>query len=312
MCWRKCNTLYIFLLFFSLSGIAQQPPEETDFRPPVDFRMLLSGTFGELRSGHFHSGIDIKTGGVTGKNIHSIGDGWVSRVKVSPYGFGNALYITHPEGYTSVYGHLEAFNNDLADYVLEEQYKQKRFSVDIPVPRGEFIFHKGDVIAKSGNSGSSAGPHLHFEIRDAATQNILNPLRFISGVKDYIRPKISGLMVYPESDYSLIDGANKTRKYNLEGWGPVYRLVDGYKINVSGPFSIGVKAYDLLNDSHNKNGVYRYEMFVDGEKTFGWQADEFAFAETRYINSLIDYASYAEKNGRYVRTAIDPNNRPSM
>ena len=199
MCWRKCNTLYIFLLFFSLSGIAQQPPEETDFRPPVDFRMLLSGTFGELRSGHFHSGIDIKTGGVTGKNIHSIGDGWVSRVKVSPYGFGNALYITHPEGYTSVYGHLEAFNNDLADYVLEEQYKQKRFSVDIPVPRGEFIFHKGDVIAKSGNSGSSAGPHLHFEIRDAATQNILNPLRFISGVKDYIRPKISGLMVYPES-----------------------------------------------------------------------------------------------------------------
>lgn len=312
MWWKRCRVISVLLVVFSLSGMAQKPYSDVDFRSPVDFRILLSGTFGELRSGHFHSGIDIKTGGVEGKNIYAIGDGWVSRVKVSSGGFGNALYVTHPEGYTSVYAHLQSFDESVAEYVLDEQYRKESYNIDIPVAKGKFPVKKGDVIAKGGNSGSSMGPHLHFEIRDASTQNILNPLHFGFVVKDFIRPKITGLMVYPESEYSLIDGKNRTRKYNLEGWGPVYRLVDYYKINVSGPFSIGVKAYDLLNDSHNKNGVYRYEMFVDGEKTFGWSADEFAFAETRYINSLIDYDTYADKNGRYVRTAIDPNNRLSM
>lgn len=312
MFWIRCKAIIIFIFVFFLTGKAQQPYSDVDFRSPVDFTILLSGTFGELRSGHFHSGIDIKTGGVTGKNIYAIGDGWVSRIKVSAVGFGNAMYITHPEGYTSVYAHLQSFAEDIATFVLDEQYQRKSFAVDIPVAKGKFMVSKGDVIANSGNSGSSGGPHLHFEIRDAATQDIINPLHFGYKVKDFIRPKITGFMVYPESSFSLIDGKNTSRNYNVEGWGPVYRPVDDYKINVCGPFSIGVKAYDLLNDSHNKNGVYRYEMFVDGEMTFGWKADEFSFAETGYINSFIDYSNYVSGNGRYVRTAIDPNNQLSM
>ncbi|PLW99257.1 MAG: hypothetical protein C0593_03665 [Marinilabiliales bacterium] len=304
--------IFLFFILFSLSGMGQQPYSNVDFRSPVDFPILLSGTFGELRSGHFHSGIDIKTGGVSGKDIHAIGDGWVSRVKVSPGGFGNAIYITHPEGYTSVYAHLDEFGSKVSAYVLSEQYKRKSFAVDIPVAKGRFPVKKGEVIAKSGNSGSSAGPHLHFEIRDAATQNIINPLHFGFKVKDFIRPKITGLMVCPESDTTLIDGKNVARKYNLEGWGPVYRPADEYKISVSGPFSLGVKAHDILNDSYNKNGVYRYEMFVDNQKIFSWRADIFSFSETRYINSFVDYENYVNRNGRYIRTAIDPNNKLSM
>ncbi|PID95168.1 MAG: hypothetical protein CSA95_01040 [Bacteroidetes bacterium] len=303
--------LFIFVLMMNSLG-AQRPYEEVDYCSPVDFRIFLNGTFGELRSGHFHSGLDIKTGGVSGKDIHAIGDGWVSRIKVSPTGYGNALYIAHPEGYTSVYAHLQSFESAIADFVLEEQYQKERFAIDIPVPKGKFTVKKGQVIAKSGNSGSSAGPHLHFEIRDTKTQHALNPLHFGFQVKDFIRPKITGLMVYPESEYTLVDGKNVARRYNVEGWGPVYRPVDYYKINVCGPFSIGVKAYDVFNDAHNKNGVYRYEMFVDDERLFGWVADKIAFSETRYINAFIDYATYVDKRERFVRTSIVPNNRLTM
>lgn len=310
------NKFYILLLTLAMSlssmVFAQQEYPSDLFRAPVDFRILLSGTFGELRSGHFHSGIDIKTGGVTGKDIHAIGDGYISRVKVSPYGFGNALYITHPQGYVSVYGHLQQFSKELEEWVKQQQYNKESFAVDLPVGQNKFPVRKGDIIAKSGNSGSSGGPHLHFEIRDEATQKPINPLLFGMKAKDFIRPKITGLMVYPESAGSTIDSKSRPVTYSLQGWGPVYRISGDKQISVSGPVSFGISAYDLQNDSHNKNGVYCYEMEVDGELVWQWIAKSVNFSESGYINSLIDYQSYVNNKRRYVRTAVDPNNRLNM
>lgn len=292
--------------------MAQQEYPSDLFRAPVDFRILLSGTFGELRSGHFHSGIDIKTGGVTGKDIHAIGDGYISRIKVSPYGFGNALYITHPQGYVSVYAHLKHFSTELDTWVKQQQYKKESFAVDLPVGKNQFPVRKGDIIAQSGNSGSSGGPHLHFEIRDEATQRPLNPLLFGMKAKDFIRPKITGLMVYPESAGTTIDSKARPVTYNLQGWGPVYRIKDDKQITVSGPISFGISAYDLQNDSHNKNGVYCYEMEVDGVLVWQWKANIISFSEAGYINSFIDYSTYIKRRKRYVRTSVDPNNRLKM
>jgi len=304
--------IVIFLLLFFHEGFAQATYPTSIFRSPVDFPIQLSGTFAELRDDHFHSGIDIKTGGVSGKPIYSIGEGYVSRVKVSPYGFGNAIYVTHPEGFVSVYAHLDHFSDAVQSVVFREQYKRKRFAVDLPLRPGLIQVKKGEVIARSGNSGSSAGPHLHFEIRDLETQRIINPLHFGFPVKDFIRPKICGLMVYPESNETTIDGKAEPVSYSVEGWGLVYRPQNYHRINVSGPFSLGICTYDLLNDAPNKNGVYRLELLVNGDRIWQWTADDFSFSETGYINSFIDYSTYSEQNRRYIRTAIDPNNRLSM
>jgi hypothetical protein len=293
-----------FLLLTNSWGARAQ-----SFIPPVDFRMLLSGTFGELRSNHFHSGIDIRTGGVEGKPIYAIADGTVSRVYVSPSGFGKALYVDHPEGYTSVYAHLKSFNGKIAGYVEEQQYKKESFALDINVPAGLLKVRKGDIIAWSGNSGSSQGPHLHFEIRDAATQEPLDPMKLGMDVKDFIRPTIQGLKIYPEGQGSTLNGSGNALKINVHGWGPVHRLDRKDTLIVTGAVSFGLMMHDLLNDASNKNGVASMKAYLDGVLFFSYTMDRFAFSETRYINSMIDYAEYKISGRRYQRTRVDPGNK---
>lgn len=304
----------IFILLWACtSSLTGQPAEHSPgFHPPVGFRMLLSGTFGELRSGHFHSGIDIKTNGRTGEKIYSIDDGYVSRIKVSPFGFGKTLYVTHPGGYVSVYAHLDRFNAALAEYTKEEQYRLKSYSVDFFPEKGELPVNKGQVIAYSGNSGSSSGPHLHFEIRDEATQRPLNPLKYGFGVKDHIRPKIRRLRIYPAGEGSTVNGRAAPVTFQVEGWGEVHRLPAPSGIRVTGAVAFGVDAFDLLNDASNKNGVYSVSVSIDGEEVFLSEMTAFSFSETRYINSLIDYGEYVTSKVRYQRTEIDPNNELSI
>jgi len=298
-------------LFVFENSIAQSKKHPSDyFRPPLDTPLYLSGTFGELRTNHFHSGIDIKTGGAEGKNIYAIADGYVSRIKISTGGYGKALYITHPNGYVSVYGHLQKYNKQIQEFVTSYQYKKESFTVEIFPEKDRLIVNKGDVIAISGNTGSSAGPHLHFEIREEATQYPINPLLFKSiKIKDYYRPKILEVALYPVDENATINGKNDTVFYTVAGWGDEYYLRDKPEITVSGRISFGIRTYDLMNDIPNKNGVYTIEMLLDTTQIFGLKMDEFSFSTTRYINSLIDFAYYKKIKRRVVRTEIDTNNR---
>jgi len=282
------------------------------FRPPVDFRMLLSGTFGELRGGHFHSGMDIKTGGVSGKNIYAVADGYISRIKVSATGFGKTLYITHPNGYVSVYAHLSRYNDIIAPYVKARHYEQESFELNLYPAKDELRVKRGEVIAYSGNSGGSNGPHLHFEMRIESTQTPVNPLLFGFVVKDYIRPDINWLKVNPASSETMINGSHDGKVFQIDGWGEEHRIKDYDTISVAGLFSLAVNTSDKLNDANNKNGVYSIKLYVDGELFYYHDLEKFDFSESGYINSLIDYEEYVENKRRYQRSEVDPNNELSI
>jgi hypothetical protein len=289
---------------------AQESPYPADyFRPPLGIPMYLSGTFGELRSNHFHSGMDIKTGGVEGKHVYAIADGYVSRIKVSAGGYGKAIYITHPNGYVSVYGHLKKYNEEIQAFVTSYQYEKESFEVEIFPEKDRLKVAKGDIIALSGNTGSSAGPHLHFEIREEANQQPVNPLLFKSlKIKDYTRPKINEIAIYPVDASSRINGKHDTVFYSVGGWGEEHYVLNRPEIRVSGRIAFGIGTHDLMNEIPNKNGVYTIEMLVDTTQVFGLQMDQLSFSTTRYINSLIDYGYYQKKKRRLVRTEVDTNN----
>ena len=302
----------IFICYFVLIHLvsdAQNTYPEDYFRSPIDGRIYLSGTFGELRSNHFHTGIDIKTGGVEGKNIYAAADGWVSRIKISPWGYGNAIYIKHPNGYTTVYGHLQKYNAEITEYTQIQQYKEQKFAIDIFPEPHQIQIEKGDIIALSGNSGSSGGPHIHFEIRDSQTQEPLNPFLFGIQVKDYITPVIKSLRIYPAEKGALIQGENKAENFILKGWGTNYAFKNGDSIVVQGDFYTGISTVDKQNDSHNRNGVYSIKIYLDTALFYHHKVERLNFSTNRYINTLIDYNYYKSKKRRYQRSYISPNNK---
>jgi hypothetical protein len=306
--------LKYFLLLICILNVSELSAQSENypsdyFRPPLGIPMYLSGTFGELRSNHFHSGMDIKTGGVEGKHVYAIADGYVSRIKVSAGGYGKAIYITHPNGYVSVYGHLKKYNEEIQAFVTSYQYEKESFEVEIFPEKDRLKVAKGDIIALSGNTGSSAGPHLHFEIREEANQQPVNPLLFKSlKIKDYTRPKINEIAIYPVDASSRINGKHDTVFYSVGGWGEEHYVLNRPEIRVSGRIAFGIGTHDLMNEIPNKNGVYTIEMLVDTTQVFGLQMDQLSFSTTRYINSLIDYGYYQKKKRRLVRTEVDTNN----
>ncbi|MBN1649908.1 MAG: M23 family metallopeptidase, partial [Bacteroidales bacterium] len=292
--------------FFLLIGIASSLKSQTAypqnyFRAPLDLRILLSGTFGELRSDHFHTGIDIKTRGVEGVWVFAAAEGYVSRVKVSPFGTGKTIYLTHPNGYVSVYGHLSKFEDSLAQYVEHEQYARQSFSVDLFPEKNRFHYAKGQLIAYSGNSGSSGGPHLHFEIRDGRTQEPINPLLFGIQVKDYIRPTIQSIRIYPD--------ANKPFNLELAGWGEQYRLKAGDTIGLPKRFYLGINTIDKQNDTKNNNGVFEVNLFLDSVQIYGNRQERLNFSTGRYINAFIDYAYYYTFKRRYQKAYVGEQNK---
>lgn len=303
----RLHLLLAFSLSFLYSAMAQLPPA---YRLPMDLPLHLSGTFGEFRVDHFHSGIDIRTAGAEGHPVFAIADGFVSRIVVSPVGFGKAVYVNHPAtGHTSVYAHLQRFASPIDKYVRDEQYRQERFAVNLTPEERLLPVKKGMIIGYSGNSGSSGGPHLHFEIRDAATQHILNPLAFGFAVSDTRPPEISRLAVYPESVSSLVEG--KSRPYFVVPVyaGSKYTMPEDAAIRVAGPVSFGLSAWDRSQGSTGHNGVYAMTFYVDSLTIFSFRADRFAFDDTRYVNSLIDYGYYFQNKSRIVRTKRDAYNR---
>ena len=295
----------IFLL--TLSGII--PVFGQSIRQPFDFPILLSGSFGELRSNHFHSGIDFKTQGAEGKPIRAVLPGYVSRISVSPWGYGNALYLDHPDGTTTVYAHLQRFTPEVADYSKEKQYATESFAVNLYPEPGLFEFDQGDLIAYSGNTGSSAGPHLHFEVRDTKTEEVLDPIvYFRDQITDTKPPRINQIMVYPMEGKGVVNG--KARKQSFK---PVTakngKQTIATPIKAWGEIGLGVNAYDYMDNTSNIYGVKEIRLEVDSQLIFHSDIDRFAFDETRYLNSFTDYEQWRNQRSFYSRSYVEPGNR---
>ena len=303
----------IFLLITSVLSIKGQTNIDTSlFISPVDIPIYLSGNFGEIRGTHFHTGIDIKTQGVQGKNIYSIADGYVSRIKVSPGSYGYALYITHPQGYVSVYGHLQKFNKPISKYVIDYQYENEKFSINIFPPKDRFILKQGDLIGFSGNTGSSMGPHLHFEIRNAKNEHPLNPLLFNFDIKDDISPRMYSINIYPLDFQSHVNIKFKEINIKTQKQNGSYKLVGNNTIPVYGEIGLGIECNDFLNNSHNKCGVYSIELRIDSKLIYSTELDDLDFSEQGYVKSHIDYAFKIESRKTIQKSFIDPNNKSSI
>lgn len=275
----------------------------------MDIPVLLSGNFGELRSNHFHSGIDFKTQGVEGKPIHSVQDGYVSRISVSPWGYGNGLYITHPDGTTTVYGHLQKFSGKIAAYVKEKQYEQESFNVNLMLTPEELPVKEGELVALSGNTGSSGGPHLHFEVRDTETEEPMDPIEYYKDlIQDTRPPQIQGIMVYPMPGKGVVNGSR--RKLELK---PVTakngkQTLTG-KIEAWGEIGLAVKGYDYMDNTTNIYGIRDITLMADSQVIFRSDLNRFAFDETRYLNSFTDFEEWKEHRSFYIKSFVDPGNR---
>ena len=297
----------IFLAFvFTCSLIQAQERYYTD---PLKIPLVLSGSFAELRSNHFHSGIDIKTQGVTGLPVYAVANGYISRISVSPTGFGKAIYIDHPNGTTTVYGHLDRFSTEIQKYVTDYQYKKQSFQVDFKLPAYLFPVKQSDEIAKSGNSGSSGGPHLHFEVRDTKSEEPLNPLEFGFSVADNTPPKIFSLLVVPLSDTSQVNFQRVSKIYPLIYYDGKYHLKENPVIPVYGKVGFAIQANDYFDGTYNKCGINRLTFSADGKIQFMFQLSRFAFGESRYINSHIVYEEYVHSKRRFIKTWMDPGNQ---
>jgi hypothetical protein len=283
--------------------------QDVYYTAPVKIPMLLSGSFGELRNNHFHSGIDIKTQGRIDIPVYSVADGYISRISVSPSGYGNVLYIDHDNGTTSVYGHLSQFRPEIQNYIRNIQYERKSFQVDVPILPGIFQVRKNEKFALTGNSGSSDGPHLHFELRNTKTEAPLNPLKLGIFVKDEIAPKILALQITPLTESSHVDFVNNKKIYDVELVEGKYQIKNKPVIPVYGEIGFAIEANDFIDGSENKCGIVQMQLTIDGVVYSLFEINRFSFAESRYINSYIDYEEFIKTGRKFQRAWIEPCNR---
>ena len=264
---------------------------------PVDARISLAANFGELRPNHYHMGLDCRTDQVINKSVKAAAEGYISRVSVAPFGYGQAIYINHPNGLTTVYGHLHRFNRALEKYVKEQQYKLESWNVDLEIPPGLFPVKKGQFIAYSGNTGGSMGPHCHFEIRDTKTEKVLNELLFGLPIPDNVPPAILRLAIYDrnKSTYS-----QSPELFGLKRLNGKYTIAQNVLEVHSDKISFGISANDKQSGSHNPNGIYEAIIYLDGLPLSAFQLDSISYAETRYVNANVDYKTRAS-GGSYIQ-----------
>lgn len=300
--------LILFFILFSAALMAQ----DDALHPPLSGELILSGNFGEVRGNHFHSGIDLKTGGREGRQVFAIQDGRVSRIVVSPTGFGKALYIDHPDGTTSVYAHLQQFAPEIAAFVKEEQYRRHSFRIDRSITDRRFPIRKGQEIAKSGNSGSSGGPHVHFEVRKTNGQIPQNPLNYGFEVRDERHPELTGLWIYEHSGNGHISGIRHEKQLELNGASGNYDVAKKTPVEASGLLSFGIGAKDRFSSSWNVCGIYTMTVNVNGKLLHAQRMDAFPFSKKRMVNCHVDYHKRHTLRTNVYRSYIAPGNSLSM
>ena len=298
--------MLILTSLFLNSFLAQENHFKT-FRSPVGIPISLSGNFGELRSNHFHTGLDIKTNGSINYRIYAIDTGYVSRINISHWGYGKAIYIDHPNGFTSVYAHLNHFPEKIEKIIRQKQYELHQESITYYLDSSQILVSKGEIIAFSGNSGSSSGPHLHFEIRETQSEHPVNPQQFNFEILDNRPPVISQLKVYnfPNKSINLLCSE---KVFTLKKFKNSYRLNNDSIISLSGPFGIGVAAADYYTNSSNLCGIYSIKMYVDEVLKYDLKFDELDFDNNHQINIHKDFNAYQEHRHKIHQLFIHPNN----
>jgi hypothetical protein len=308
--------LFLLLIMMPLANLFSQVVlPKGYFSSPLNIGLNVNGSFAEIRSNHFHSGIDFPVQQKEGLPVFAVADGVISRIKVSPVGFGNALYIDHPNGFTSVYAHLQKYSDSISFYLRANQYKLKSFEVDLfPFNKKEYInVKKGQLIGYAGNSGSSGGPHLHFEIRNTKTERIINPMLFDFRITDDFAPYLDFIKIYPEDENSQVGSSNEITRFNVKKIGTgEYHLAIKDTLSLWGKFSIGVQAFDYHHNQSNSNGFYNLKMYSDKSMFYSMVCDSFAFDESRFVNASIDYSANYNSGNRIVKSKKLPGNKLSF
>lgn len=305
---RLNKILPLFLLLWSVLPARSQELPKGYFQFPIQPGQInyLSGSMGEIRATHFHAGLDIKTKGREGLEVYAAADGYISRIRVSNSGYGNAIYLQHPNGYSTVYAHLFAFNEELAAYVRDAQYSRESFEIELYPAAGVFEVQKGQLIAYSGNTGSSGGPHLHFEVRNPQ-QNVVNPLFLdFMEVRDDIPPQIDAFRIRAFGKNSRVNGQVAYHELSLERQGATYRVQE--PVLAFGEIGFEVFAHDKLNGSANKNGIYLIESRVNEQLVFRQRIDELSFSNQRGVLAVYTYDEVARSGRRFNKLYVDEAN----
>lgn len=305
---RVVACLFFFMTFHPDFARAQHG-SRTGFRSPLAIPLNLSGNFGEFRSNHFHTGLDLKTQGREGLEVFAVTGGCVSRIRVGPYGYGNALYIDHPNGYTSVYAHLSSFNDEIEAYLRKAQYDLESWEVDLYPAEGTLCVDSSAVIAKSGNSGSSGGPHLHFEIRETESEWPVNPLLWDFPVADHRAPLVKGAVIAPLSKDAFVQGSQRDQLFLTRASSGEVSLLNDRPIEVHGPVGIGIHTVDLLDGNSNVCGVFRIDLYLNDTLVYAQQIDHLDFSTNRQLYAHADYARLKREKLHVHRTFRLPANR---
>lgn len=301
---------YFFLLLLTTQLCFSQAEYPQDyFRNPLDIPLVLAGNFAELRSNHFHSGLDIKTLNRQGLNVYSSAQGYVSRIKISFFGYGKALYVTHPNGYTTVYAHIKKFSPKIENYIKQCQYQRESYEVEVFPTPNEVPIENNEIVAFSGNTGGSSSPHLHFEIRDKEERPI-NPMLFGIDIKDTKAPIVSKLYAYTKDENSNINQTfNKVELRLIPDNNGNY---SAEKVEAYGSIGFGIESNDKQDMAPNNNGIYNIQTFINGNKNLEIDFKRFSFDESKYINRFIDYELLKTKKTSIQKLFVQKGNPLSL
>jgi|TARA_B110000503_G_scaffold112421_1_gene168519 hypothetical protein len=299
----------LFIIFSIIPWLihSQTKYPTSDFSNPLEIPLILNGNFGESRSNHFHSGIDIKTQLKEGLKVFSVAKGNISRIKIDHGGFGKAIYVNHPNGYTTVYAHLKKFNSSIEEFVKRIQYKKQSYEIDFYLNSSDLKVFDNEIIGFSGNTGSSSGPHLHFETRKTINQKALNPLLFGIEIKDTKRPVVNSLYMYKKLKSGLTSQPYEVLLNKIND-----STFTTKKIKVNGLVSFGLSGFDSQDLAKNKNGIYEISTFLNDTLINSIKFDSFFFEESIKINSLIDYSFYIKNKKRILKLFLEEENDLSI